>query len=160
MSLGTEKTLGVQKMMENGRRSCSMHDSVCTVASSLNWALVNDNQHILWWSCWWWWTLVDDYQHLLMMISTCWWWSTLLIFTFESLQGLHLRKKKLFLVLDKIGPKSFWNFNFSWQDKRRGKVCVKNITLSNDPSYLFFSKMTPSLPFRAQNNLHFLQHGM
>ena len=28
MSLGTEKTLGVQKMTENGRRSCSMHDSV------------------------------------------------------------------------------------------------------------------------------------
>ena len=28
MSLGTEKTLGAQKMTENGRRSCSMHDSV------------------------------------------------------------------------------------------------------------------------------------
>ena len=28
MSFGTEKTLRVQKMMENGRRSCSMHDSV------------------------------------------------------------------------------------------------------------------------------------
>ena len=28
MSLGTEKTLGVQKMTEKGRRSCSMHDSV------------------------------------------------------------------------------------------------------------------------------------
>ena len=28
MRWGTEKTLGVQKMTENGRRSCSMHDSV------------------------------------------------------------------------------------------------------------------------------------
>ena len=36
MSLGTEKTLGVQKMTENGRRSCSMHDSVGIMADRLD----------------------------------------------------------------------------------------------------------------------------